>query len=66
MNEKTDKQSYPVYYLSNFKKYTRKLYGFGELKLPRPIKIKVFIIFIVAFAIALIMLLVEFVNLFIF
>lgn len=48
-----DKMSISVYYLSNFKKYTRKIYGFGELKLPRPIKVNVFITLIVAFVIAL-------------
>lgn len=37
------------YYLSNFKKYTRKIYRFGNVVLPQPINAKVFIIFLAVF-----------------
>lgn len=52
--EQNEKMSVPVYYLSNFKKYTRKIYGFGEFKLPRPIRVNVFIVFLSALFVALI------------
>lgn len=54
-NREEEKMRISVYYLSNFKKYTRKIYGFGELKLPRPIRVNVFITLIIAWATALIL-----------
>lgn len=53
VKKEEERMNIPVYYLSNFKKYTRKIYGFGELKLPRPIKVNVFITLIIAFVGAL-------------
>ena len=46
-NESTN--YFESYYLSNFKKYTRKIYAFGKVVLPQPINAKVFIIFLATF-----------------
>ncbi|HCX1586416.1 TPA: hypothetical protein OY468_002415 [Staphylococcus aureus] len=53
------------FYLSNFKKFTRKMYRLGELAFPQPIKAKVFVIFITTVALLLLLRFIPFLNIFV-
>ena len=65
-NQKENESFYvESYYLSNFKKFTRKLYRIGELSFPQPIKAKVFAIFIGTLVALFILRLIPFLNIFV-